>query len=164
MLSKFQIRRKLRQANKLFDLPRGWLWKIAQVESACNPSAVNKSSGAAGIFQFLKSTADEERIDPFNVAEAAAATAKRLKRFDPTYQRFLPAMKDACNKLTAYYLSHQQGERGIQQILLVASNPGVQLSEARLRNMRGNYPRALDGTHQEMAQQFLAYWDLRLGG
>ena len=158
-----EIRRTLRKVERLFGLRRNWLRKIAQIESAMKPSAVNPRSGAAGIFQFLSTTATEENINPMDVIEASVATAKRLRRFGVTYARIDPTVRKEAAELTAFYLSHQQGVVGIHQILHVAAFSHISLTPGRLRNMEANFPGSLSGdTDQEKARAFLAFWDDKL--
>ena len=55
-----------------------WALRVAACESGDNPNAVNASSGAAGLFQFLRSTwartpyAASSPFDPVANARAAA--------------------------------------------------------------------------------------------
>jgi soluble lytic murein transglycosylase-like protein len=61
-------------------LPRQWAYRVAWCESRYNPGAYNRSSGAAGLFQFIPSTwrntpqgrAGMSPFDPYANAEAAA--------------------------------------------------------------------------------------------
>lgn len=69
-------------------LPRGLLPAVADTESSWNPKAFNKSSGAAGLFQFIPDTGNrygltaQERYDPEKSATAAAQYFQdNLKRY-----------------------------------------------------------------------------------
>ena len=69
-------------------LPRGLLPAVADTESSWNPKAFNKSSGAAGLFQFIADTGNryglsaQERYDPEKSSSAAAQYFQdNLKRY-----------------------------------------------------------------------------------
>lgn len=60
-------------------LPAGLLSAIHMQESKGNPNAYNKSSGAAGGFQFLKGTAEQYGVtDRYNLAQAAEGAGKYM--------------------------------------------------------------------------------------
>jgi hypothetical protein len=137
-MSKAKIKRKLRQAARLFDIDPKLLFLFATLESSWRPDAVNKGSGARGLFQYLAMTAKEEALaDPHNVAEAAAVTAERVDR----YVRYLQRNK-VPTEAVYVYLIHQQGFVGFQEIFDVAHGRRPELSAARIRNMRANIPAA----------------------
>lgn len=60
-------------------LPAGLLSAIHMQESRGNPNAYNKSSGAVGGFQFLKSTAEQYGVkDRYNLAQSAEGAGKYM--------------------------------------------------------------------------------------
>lgn len=60
-------------------LPAGLLSAIHMQESRGNPNAYNKSSGAAGGFQFLKGTAEQYGVtDRYNLAQSAEGAGKYM--------------------------------------------------------------------------------------
>lgn len=162
-MTRGRIKLKLRQAARLFDIEPEWLWAIAQIESGFRPDAKNVDSGAAGLFQYLKGTAAEENIDPFDVKEAAAATAKRIRRAKATMEKagLSPVLMDV-------YLFHQQGLKGFLEIWECSAGKTDTLSDARIRNMSSNLPatekaRFSDAsTHQQKANVFLWFWRRRI--
>jgi hypothetical protein len=156
---------KCRAAAQLFNIPDTHLLVFARIESNFNPTAHNTSSGAAGLFQYVRSTAAEENIDPLNLEESCGATAKRIAR-DLRWlsDNFMVV------SLVNLYLIHQQGRRGFGEILDAAAGTGV-LKQARLRNMIGNVPASvankiavqdLTSEHKEQALLFIEWWDDRL--
>lgn len=52
-------------------LPSGLLAAVARRESNFNPRAVNKKSGATGLFQFMPETAASLGIDPTDAKQSA---------------------------------------------------------------------------------------------
>lgn len=74
---KGNIQNFVEQMNNQVGLPKGLMSAIAGKESSWNPLAINKSSGAAGLFQFMPGTAqayglnDDDVFDP-NKATLAA--------------------------------------------------------------------------------------------
>lgn len=64
-----------------YGLPPGLLRGVATTESGGNNGAYNKKSGAMGMFQFIRKTADEYGLvgnDAFDPDKSAAAAAKKL--------------------------------------------------------------------------------------
>jgi len=59
-------------------IPPAGLRALLRRESAWDPSAVNPTSGALGIAQFMPRTAAELEIDPMNPAQAIPAAAAYL--------------------------------------------------------------------------------------
>lgn len=66
------------QVNDAAGLPKGMMGAIADIESSWNPFAVNESSGARGLWQLIKSTAEgynlawEDAFDPNKSTPVAA--------------------------------------------------------------------------------------------
>jgi len=133
------------QANDSAGLPAGLMSAIAEKESSWNPLAINKGSGAAGLFQFMPATAKGyglEGDDVFDPNKATIAAAKYLsdnmKRYDGDIAKSLTQYNGgridedgnlSVKKETVDYLIKilPKVEGGIQQ------HPGImwQLSEAK---------------------------------
>lgn len=78
-----------------YGLPAGLLSRQCYQESRYNPKAFNSGSKAAGLMQFIPTTAKEFGIDPYNPTQAIDAGGKYLAQL---YKRF-GSWKDA---LAAY--------------------------------------------------------------
>src|SRR5690349_876757 len=102
-----------------YGLDPNYLLRTGQIESSLNPSAVNGSSGAAGLFQFIPSTAQRyglsNPLDPVANADAAA----RLTRDNTVALRGAFGRDPTPGEL---YLAHQQGAHGAISLL---SNPSA---------------------------------------
>lgn len=75
--------------NKTANLPNGLMSAIAQKESSWNPLALNKKSGAAGLFQFMPGTAKAyglEGDDVFDPNKATVAAGKYLHDLSKRYK------------------------------------------------------------------------------
>ncbi|MCY1699663.1 lytic transglycosylase domain-containing protein [Lelliottia sp. SL45] len=86
-------------ANKAANLPAGLMPAIAGKESSWNPLALNKSSGAAGLFQFMPSTAKAyglEGGDVFDPNKSTVAAGKYLNDLNRRYGG------DVAKMLTSY--------------------------------------------------------------
>jgi len=86
-------------ANKTYQLPDGLMGAIAQKESSWNPLAQNKSSGAAGLFQFMPGTAKAyglEGNDVFDPNKSTAAAGHYLNDLNKRYKG------DVAKMLTSY--------------------------------------------------------------
>src|SRR5688572_22324184 len=72
-----QIKTAISDSSTVHGIPASYLTTMAFIESAFNPKATNKS-GAAGLFQFMPTTAtemgltQEERFDIKKATDAAA--------------------------------------------------------------------------------------------
>ncbi len=96
---KRNIQNFVEQANNTYRLPKNMMSAIAEVESSWNPFAINKSSGAAGLFQFIPSTAKAyglEGKDVFDPNKATLAAGKYLNDLNQRYNG------DVAKMLTAY--------------------------------------------------------------
>jgi uncharacterized protein YukE len=86
-------------ANKAANLPDGLMPAIAKKESSWNPLAVNKSSGAAGLFQFIPETAKAYGMqgdEVFDPNKSTAAAAHYLNDLNKRYKG------DVAKMLTSY--------------------------------------------------------------
>lgn len=100
-----------------------YLARLAQIESGGNPYAVNASSGARGLFQFIPSTARQYGLsDPHDPAQATAA-ARRLTADNRAYLRQQLGREPSPGEL---YLAHQQGAGGAAKLL---ANPTALATE-----------------------------------
>lgn len=63
------------QLEKAYGLPPGLLNSVMMQESKGNPNAVNKTSGAKGLFQFMPATAKQYGVDPMNPNSSAMGAA-----------------------------------------------------------------------------------------
>lgn len=142
---KGNIQNFVKQANNAAGLPSGLMSAIAEKESSWNPLVLNKGSGAAGLFQFIPSTAKAyglEGDDVFDPNKATIAAAKYLqdnmKRYHGDIAKTLTQYNGGridkqgnlnLNKETIDYLIKilPQVQGGVEQ------HPGImwQLSEAR---------------------------------
>lgn len=78
-------------------------------ESGWNPSAFNKESRAAGLGQFIPSTAADYGIDPFNPAEALDASARYLQQ---SLQQF---GGDYDKALASYYIGPGNVQKAVAE-------------------------------------------------
>lgn len=93
------IQNFVEQANNTYRLPKNMMSAIIGVESSWNPLAVNESSGAAGLFQFMPSTAKAyglEGNDVFDPNKSTVAAAMYLNDLKERYKG------DIAKMLTAY--------------------------------------------------------------
>jgi hypothetical protein len=88
--------------------------RIAKVESNGNPLAVNKSTGASGLYQWMPATAKQYGItDPFNKDQNEAG----IKRFTADNLSQLSRSIDRAPTSAEAYLAHQQGAGGAAKLL-----------------------------------------------
>jgi soluble lytic murein transglycosylase-like protein len=82
-----EIKSAIEAAAAKYGVPAHYLYALCEQESSFNPKAFNKSTGAAGLFQYIPGTAKDRGIDPTNVREACDAAAKdfaeRMKHGGP---------------------------------------------------------------------------------
>lgn len=85
--------------NKTVNLPNGLMPAIAQKESSWNPLALNESSGAAGLFQFMPGTAKAYGLignDVYDPNKATVAAGRFLNDLNKRYKG------DVAKMLTSY--------------------------------------------------------------
>ena len=132
--------------NAQFELPPNYLVIMAYVESSFNPQARNPS-GAAGLFQFVPSTARAMGLsDPYNYVASTLAAAK-YSNTNRLYWR-TRGVEPAAWQL---YLAHQQGPGGAWLITSAAAR-GSAVSSTIRRNMDAN------GGRGQTPAQFLERW------
>lgn len=112
----------IRAAAARYGVDPDALVAIATIESALNPQAKNPRSSAAGLFQFIASTAKAYGLsDPYNPEQAADAGA-RLARDNA---RTLSARLGRPVTAGELYLAHQQGAGGAAALLSRPNSPAV---------------------------------------
>jgi hypothetical protein len=123
---------------------------MAYIESRFNPKAFNTGSKAAGLYQFIPSTARAYNLsDPFNATLSSDAAA-RLALDNAKYL--------VSNKLSVcgenLYLAHQQGMGGSVAILKAAKR-NLEVPVKIRTNMNSNGGRGLTPA------QFVAKWEAK---
>lgn len=78
-------------ASAQYGLPDGLLARMAQQESGYNPAAVS-SKGAAGLFQFMPSTARDFGIDPLDPSQSTFAAARYIRQLYDRFQSWREAL------------------------------------------------------------------------
>lgn len=142
------------QTEQQYGLPAGYLQRTAQIESSLNPAAKNPNSSAAGLFQFIDSTARQYGLaDPFDPIAATDAAA-RLARDNAAH---LSQALGRAPSAAELYLAHQQGAGGAASLL---SNPGADAS-----GIVGSAAVGLNGGSAGMnAGDFAGQWLSKFGG
>lgn len=131
-----------------------YLAQMAQIESGGNPNAKNDGSGAAGLYQFIPSTARAMGLsnpyDPYAAADAAAKYALQNKNLLTTALGRAPTDGEL-------YLAHQQGGAGARGIL---GNPnGLAADTVGRSAITSN-----GGSPSMTNQQFANLWTSKFGG
>lgn len=157
--SKNQLQARVSKVNSDAGLPAGLLPAVAERESSWNPKALNKHSGAAGLFQFISDTGRrygltaEERFDPEKSASAAANYFQdNLKRYGGDIAKSL-AQYNGGNAAVRRDGSLNLKKETVDYLLKILpkveggadQHPGIigQLSDAsRYLSMQGNDARA----------------------
>jgi hypothetical protein len=153
-----QIAVLIRHICHLEDVPFAeYMLKKAWIESRFNQLAVNRSSGAAGLYQImwfnvLKRWRDDEDFNPYIARDNIIWTIE----FTEYNIEFLHE-RDINVGMGELYLAHQQGAAGAATILRSAAKG---LSIAALpaeteRNVKANIPH---GAHIHSCQQFVHLW------
>lgn len=131
-----------------YNLPSGYLERMAMIESSGNPNARAGSSSAEGLFQFIDSTAKQyglkDKFDPVASTDAAARLASDNAR---VLKKSLGREPQAWE----LYLAHQQGAGGASKLL---SNPS-----AKAVDIVGREAVVNNGGHADMtAGEFVRIW------
>src|SRR5262245_59915579 len=76
-----KARKAIQGASAKYSIPESYLIAIAMIEAQGNTKAVNRATGAKGLFQFLPSTAREMGLsDPHDESMAADAAARYTRK------------------------------------------------------------------------------------
>lgn len=149
-----EVNDAIHQAAVKYGVPEKRLQRFAQIESGGNPKAHNAGSGAAGLFQFIPSTAKAYGLaDPFD-AYANADAAARLYRDNA---RHLQAKLGRAPSAGEVYLAHQQGAGGAVKLIANAGRPASAVVGARAVRSNG-------GTPAMSAGQFASMWIKKVDG
>lgn len=142
------------QTEQKYNLPSGYLSRTAQIESSSNPRAKNPNSSAAGLFQFIDSTARQYGLtDPYDPI-AATDAAGRLARDNAGHLQGVLKRPPTAAEL---YLAHQQGAGGAASLL---SNP----SAAASGTVGGAAVGLNGGSAGQSAGDFAGMWLDKFGG
>lgn len=146
-----KAKKAIQGASAKYGIPESYLIAIALIESQGNTKAVNRSTGAKGLFQFMPRTAMEMGLsDPHDEVKAADAAARYTRKNLDTLRA-----KGIYVDLNQYpvigYLAHQQGASGIAEIVKAAKS-GQQVSENRRRSMKAN------AGGDKTPEQYIRHW------
>jgi hypothetical protein len=136
-----------------YGLPTGYLPATASIESSFNPRSRNELSGAAGMFQFIPSTARQYGLrNPYDVAQSTDAAA----RLAADNQRAFTAAIGRQPTAGELYLAHQQGVHGAIGLLRNPNAPATSIV--------GRAAVTANGGHVNMtAKEFADMWTRRFG-
>lgn len=138
--------------------PPGYVERMAMIESRGNPMALNKSTKAAGLFQFVPGTAREYGLkDPFDPKQATEAmirfTNDNMNAFKKRFGREPSGAE--------LYLMHQQGRGGAMALMSYPDGNVVDVLATVYKGDRNKAARAvtLNGGDTSMtAGQFAGLW------
>jgi soluble lytic murein transglycosylase-like protein len=123
------------------------MMRIAQVESALNPCAYNRS-GATGLYQFLAGTARQYGlVDRFDATASTRAAIALM--FDNA--RYLRKILGHEASPALLYMAHQQGVGGVAKLLLNVDRKAAELVGIAAVVQNG-------GRSDWTARQFLQHW------
>jgi SLT domain-containing protein len=137
---------------RIAGLEPTWMVRIAEIESSLNPNAVNKQSGASGLYQIM----------PFHKVVnvlSAQVNVRWAMQFTKANHKHLRSNGVPVTLFTTY-LAHQQGATGSVALLKAAAD-GKKIHElsSRLRKNIG----ANDASNAfKTVQQFLDFWEQRI--
>ncbi len=101
-----------------YNIPKEILYTIANIESAGNPNAKNKRSGASGLFQIMPKYFDDYGVNPgtvFNPFINTEAAAKKIVKRMSKINKIIDS-SDQSNIGAYIYMAHNQGLAGFEII------------------------------------------------
>ncbi len=115
--------------------PKAFL-RMARIESGLNPNAFHPKSRAAGLFQFIPSTARRYGLhNPFDARANAEAAALLWKDNEKGLARALGKVPNAGE----LYLAHQQGLGGAIRLLAQPDKPAIAIVGSKAVTMNGGH-------------------------
>ena len=132
----------------------GYYERLAHIESGGNPNARNKDSGAAGLYQFVPSTARQYGLkNPYDPAQAHAAVVRLTEDNRATLSNAL-GRPPSDGEL---YLAHQQGAGGAIKLLRNPDTSAAAIVGEKAVTQNG-------GTAGMTAKQFASQWTGKFSG
>lgn len=141
------------QVEQQFRLPEGYLSRVAQIESGGDPNAKNPNSSATGLFQFIKTTADQYGVDPTDPVSSTVGAGKLAADNAAALQQALGRPPTAGE----LYLAHQQGAGGAIKLLTNPDAPAASIVGADAVNLNG-------GNANMSARDFAGLWMGKIDG
>ena len=135
--------------------------KLVDVESSGGDyTAVNKSSGAFGKYQFMPETLNEYAKKTGQTVEQAKTPEGQEKMFQKYTQDNIDFLNDRDIPITALnlYGAHQQGKGGISQILQSVSKKKYLIDDEVAAGIRSNIPNSKGLDKKQLAQAWLDRW------
>jgi hypothetical protein len=139
---------------RIAGLPPAWMVRIAELESSLRPNAVNKESGASGLYQIMPMHKVKNVLDP-------TVNARWTMQFTRGNHAHLRSSHIPITLFTTY-LAHQQGATGAS-ILMRAAASGQFIHELPARIRRNIGANDADNAFQTV-KQFLDFWERRVQG
>jgi hypothetical protein len=133
-------------------LVTAWMVRIAEIESSLRPNAVNKQSGASGLFQIMPFHKVKNVLDP-------VVNARWTMKFTKANHSHLRKHNVPVTLFTTY-LAHQQGATGATMLLKAAEN-GVYIGDLPARIRRNIGANDADNAFKTV-QQFLDFWERKV--
>ena len=127
-----------------YGVPPSLLAAQLQQESGLNPFAVNPSSGAAGIAQFMPSTAGMFGIDPFQPQQAVPAAASYMSQLYQRTGSWLGALT-AYGTLPSNPSSYTQSQSALAQLASSLDGQGGFWNPGAALAPNGNLPPEVQG-------------------
>jgi hypothetical protein len=126
----------LNKVNSQFNLPEGYLYTTAGIESSYNPKAENQNSSAGGLFQQMDANAQQYGVtNRFDPVESTLGAAKFALDNAETLRGILGRNPNGAE----LYLAHQQGAGGASALL---SDPNANVLDVMTRVYGGHRAKA----------------------
>ena len=130
----------LQDVSKKLGVEPSWLWALIQFESAGNPAARNKITGARGLIQFMPATARElgyKNAD--EIVEKYPTFEKQLET--PVYnylKRYAPFPTKQSLYMSVFYPAARKWTLGaFFPALVIKQNPGIDTVQSYINHVEG---------------------------
>ena len=130
----------LQDVSKKLGVEPSWLWALIQFESAGNPAARNKISGARGLIQFMPATARELGYKSADeIVEKYPTFEKQLET--PVYnylKRYAPFPTKQSLYMSVFYPAARKWTPGsFFPALVRKQNPGIDTVQSYINHVEG---------------------------
>src|SRR6478752_1591260 len=126
---------KLKEVSDRLGIQPFWLWLVIQHESGCKPTAINPTTGASGLIQFMPATARA-----LGTSTASILTSDINKQLELVYSYLLPYKKKIKDIDDVYFSVFYPNAIGKSNNYILGSEKGMEYARKVAKQNPANNP------------------------